>query len=512
MPAAIGARPQDTRRAHRDRPRPWLRRDERQQWFDPTDIGGFAHTPGTPSIRMPLMPAMTRRRFLRAGLATGAGLALSPIAARRLLAQSHAPHGSASTATPAPIPTSPLPPIDLPQPQAVRSADGILRTTLRAVPAEVDMRAAEPVRTWTYDGLVPGRTWELAPGETLSFDVVNDLPPLEHAEPPDPNRPHEWSTTNIHTHGLHVSPRPSAAGHGDDVFLSIPPGERLHYDIPVPADHTGGLFWYHPHRHGGVAQQVRAGMSGAIVIRGPIDEVDEVRAAKEQLLILQAIELGDDFGLLDPIPHPSTHQSFFPRTQILYTVNGVLTPRVTLHPGEVRRWRILNAAEGTFMSLRLEGHDLLVLAWDGLTLPAPQPTRDLLIPSGGRAEVLVKAGPPGAYALVLTPGSSQRPDIPGMPPSATGSASTAAEPPPISSSELEPRAILTVEVSGSGPEMGLPTGLPAFDPPMLAVARQRVPRRGRRRPHARGWDRLQRPLGGPDGRPPARDADRDRVG
>ena len=46
------------------------------------------------------------------------------------------------------------------------------------------------------------------------------------------------------------------------------PAQRHQYEIEVPDDHPGGLFWYHPHRHGGVAQQVRSGMAGAIVVRG----------------------------------------------------------------------------------------------------------------------------------------------------------------------------------------------------------------------------------------------------
>jgi FtsP/CotA-like multicopper oxidase with cupredoxin domain len=39
--------------------------------------------------------------------------------------------------------------------------------------------------------------------------------------------------------------------------------------------------------------------------------------------------------------------------------------------------------------------------------------------------------------------------------------------------ELSVRTILTVEVLGSGPEMSLPTGLPAFNPPILPIARKR---------------------------------------
>src|SRR5690606_13518743 len=123
---------------------------------------------------------------------------------------------------------------------------------------------------------------------------------------------HDWSTTNLHTHGLHVSP----VGNSDNVFLSILPGEVQDYEIEIPDDHPGGLFWYHPHHHGGVCQQVRAGMAGALIVRGELDEVTEVAAATEQVMVLQAIELDDDLHLMDPIPDPTTEQAFFPRQQI----------------------------------------------------------------------------------------------------------------------------------------------------------------------------------------------------
>ncbi len=350
--------------------------------------------------------------------------------------------------------------VELPQPQVRRSENGILALTLTCSPAMVDMGAAKLVSTYTYDGVVPGYTWDVDPGDELRIHLVNDLPALDHEHDQIiPNRPHHW-TTNLHTHGLHVSP----AANGDNPFLEIPPGESLDYEIAVPNDHTGGFFWYHPHKHGAVAQQVRGGMAGALIVRGEIDMVPEVAAAKEQVMVLQAIELGDDFQLLDPIPNPTKTEAFIPRTQILYTVNGVMNPKITMYPGEVQRWRILNAAEGKFMSLRLAEHDLNVLAWDGLTLPAPDPVQDALLSAGNRVEVLVKAGAPGTYDLILSPGSSQRPGIPGM---------AHATPVATENAELVVRPILTVDVTGSGPEMRLPASLPAWDPPMLPIATRR---------------------------------------
>ena len=156
---------------------------------------------------------------------------------------------------------------------------------MTAAPAVVDIGAAKPVRTSAYDGALPGSTWELDPGQTLRVELVNELPPLDHTDHPvEMDRPHEWTTTNLHTHGLHVSPE----GDGDNVFVTIEPGERHQYEIEVPDDHPGGLFWYHPHRHGGVAQQIRGGMAGAIIVRGELDEVPEVAAAEERLMVIQA--------------------------------------------------------------------------------------------------------------------------------------------------------------------------------------------------------------------------------
>ena len=160
---------------------------------------------------------------------------------------------------------------------------------------------------------------------------------------------------------------------------------------------------------------MRAGMAGMLIVRGDLDEVEEVAAAREKTLVLQNIELGDDYQLLDPIPEPNPDQDFFPKTRDLYTVNGVLGPRLQMYPGEVQRWRLVNASADDFMSLHLKNHDFHVLAWDGLTLSAPDQTDVLMLSPGNRADLLVRAGKPGRYDLVLKPGSSTQPNIPGMP-------------------------------------------------------------------------------------------------
>jgi FtsP/CotA-like multicopper oxidase with cupredoxin domain len=129
----------------------------------------------------------------------------------------------------------------LPQPIVLRSSDGELGARLTGRPGMVKMNAPKLVKTYTFDGVVPGYTWEVRPGDTLKVHLRNRLPKL----PPMPmrmDRPHQWTNMNLHIHGLHVSP----AGDEDNVFIDIPPGEDHQYEIHVPADHPAGSFWYHP--------------------------------------------------------------------------------------------------------------------------------------------------------------------------------------------------------------------------------------------------------------------------
>lgn len=362
-----------------------------------------------------------------------------------------------------------------PSPQVLRSRDGRLAVTLQARRDRVDIGDGHVLDTVTYDGTIPGFTWEVDPGDVLRVDLVNDLPPLPDDTVVDLVRPHEWTHTNLHTHGFHVSP----SGTSDNIFQTVRPGARWGYEFQIPEDHPGGLFWYHPHRHGGVAQQVRGGMAGAIVVRGSLDRVPEVAAARERIMVLQALEVSDDDVLLDPIPHPTKTQAFFPRDQIHYTLNGRLLPEIRMYPGEVQRWRLLNAAEGKFMSLTLQGHALHQLAWDGLNLAAPEPTDTVMLSAANRVDVLVKAvREPGVYDLVLTPGSSQHPNIPGMPTQRNPDDGTDPDPSGQgtfnpSEGELATRTIARLVVEGTGPDMALPAELPAFDPPILPIANRR---------------------------------------
>ncbi|MEA5499230.1 multicopper oxidase domain-containing protein [Limnoraphis robusta Tam1] len=113
-----------------------------------------------------------------------------------------------------------------------------------------------------YNGQIPGPRLEAKPGDTIRINFTNKL-----SQP-----------TNLHYHGLHISP----TGNADNVFLHIPPGESFTYEFTLAKNHPSGTFWYHPHLHGLVAEQLFGGLAGLLIVRGEFDEIPEIKAAQEQ--------------------------------------------------------------------------------------------------------------------------------------------------------------------------------------------------------------------------------------
>jgi FtsP/CotA-like multicopper oxidase with cupredoxin domain len=118
--------------------------------------------------------------------------------------------------------------------------------------------------------------------------------------------------------------------------------------------------------------------------------------------------------------------------------------RIRIAPGEVVRFRMLNACSDLFMPIRVEGHDVHLIALDGVnfgavrTIPPPVGgvTGQLSLAPANRAEFLIKGSTkPGIYPIVQLPQSQQF---------LTASRKVIAE----------------IEVAGTPKEMALPTSLP----------------------------------------------------
>ncbi len=148
-------------------------------------------------------------------------------------------------------------------------------------------------------------TIEVNPGDTVRMTLHNDLPKDDPSCPKvvtNMDHPHCFNTTNMHSHGLWISP----AGNSDNVLLEIPPGVTFQYEYNIPSDHPAGTFWYHPHEHGSTALQVSSGMAGALIIRGnrvptasTHGDIDTLlKGYTERVLVMQQIQYAcvDDQG------------------------------------------------------------------------------------------------------------------------------------------------------------------------------------------------------------------------
>jgi hypothetical protein len=104
------------------------------------------------------------------------------------------------------------------------------------------------------------------------------------------------NTTNLHTHGLHVSP---ALGSDDVMDVRIAPGESFSYTYRIPDDHAAGTFWYHPHFEGSTALQVAGGAAGALIVRDPPGRglPEWLVSMPTQLLVIQELAFAQLSGV-----------------------------------------------------------------------------------------------------------------------------------------------------------------------------------------------------------------------
>jgi len=307
-----------------------------------------------------------------------------------------------------------------------RSKNGKLKTALHARIAEntlVDNFTGEQrvVHTPTFEGTIPGPTLVVKPGDTLAIDMINELP----ANPKNQRLgfyPQDPYTINLHTHGLRVSP----LGIADNIFRQMPPDSTNQVVVNIPADHPSGTYWYHTHKHGSVTFQLISGMAGFLIVKGgpgTLDALPEVAAAKDLVMGFQVIrtdlngnvpfvnEESGQFGTFPPDTTDLASQGIWStyglhgasgRSFYYYTTNGLTNPTLHMHPGEVQRWRLLNATEGDNLLIALQGHGLNVISMDGVTASNMYSLKSgtpVVMGPGQRIDVLVKAANPGTYAL-----------------------------------------------------------------------------------------------------------------
>jgi len=288
----------------------------------------------------------------------------------------------------------------LQSPVVLQSENGVLNATLEVDYATHSLwsfkqNRAITTRLRSLNGGLTGPLLKLKPGDTLRVHLFNHLPPdTAMALAGGMHMDHGFNTTNLHTHGLHVSP----SGNSDNVMLEVAPGADMQYAMAIPAGHPAGTFWYHSHVHGSTAIQVSSGMSGPLIIAGGLDEVPEIKAAQEKIFLFQQIPYSFDSGTQQYVVE-DFWKSFGPnvwRTGVANNgwrtmINGQVVPVIEMQPGEVQRWRFIHGGVQETLSVQLEGHALHEIAKDGLALGYLASSETIQLEPGYRSDVLVKA-------------------------------------------------------------------------------------------------------------------------
>src|SRR6202049_2549281 len=287
----------------------------------------------------------------------------------------------------------------LPEPPQVRPKNHVSSLALDAV--NENGRDA-----FAYEGETVAPVIRASPGDILKITYTNNLPPKSVetcAVNPCMNM------TNLHFHVLPVSPN---APQDDVLGMLAVPGQVLHYSIKIPRDHVPGLFWYHTHPHGESHRQVLDGMSGAIVIEGMERYVSELGRLRERVIVVRGRSIEHDPNAAElrrnvEIPAKGCGGEA-ERVEEVFTVNGVIRPRIEIAPKERQFWRIVNASPDRYLDLQLDEQAFEIVALDGMPLEyrppqGPERTTDrLLLAPAGRLEAIVTGPPSGSHRALRT--------------------------------------------------------------------------------------------------------------
>ncbi|HEY6009094.1 MAG TPA: multicopper oxidase domain-containing protein, partial [Geobacteraceae bacterium] len=240
----------------------------------------------------------------------------------------------------------------------------------------------------TYNDMYPGPVIRAARGDMLKVQLVNGLPKTTATN----ILGHTRNITNLHTHGLHVSP----SGMADNMMMMAPPGGTIDYEYDLSLEEPGHLNFYHPHVHGTVAEQYWGGLAGPLVIE---DEMgSKLSDFETHVMMIKDITISN--GL--PEPYTSTSQYMRGKEGNLVMVNGRVNPVLSIRPGQVQRWQIVNACNARFLKLSLDKHFLYLVGTDGGLLDLPYELSSILLAPGERIDVLVKADQGGGNFKFLS--------------------------------------------------------------------------------------------------------------
>jgi FtsP/CotA-like multicopper oxidase with cupredoxin domain len=259
----------------------------------------------------------------------------------------------------------------------IAAAQGRPSLMLQAKAGIVALRPGEAnTPIWSLLGPAPERDISLRRGDELEITLANELP----------------VAAALNWHGLDGVPaaEPLAAR------APLSPGAKETFVIPLR--HAGTFMCDLRLLGDGQARPLPA---RALVVR----ESEPVAVDRDEVFLIEDWRLRPDGTAIAPGIDPKD-------TMPLYTINGLITPDIPTRTNERLRFRFINGCQRNVVALKIEGHDVRVMALD--SQPAePFLARGgaLVLAPGTRVEAFIDAtAPPGSsLPILLHDGKEARP-------------------------------------------------------------------------------------------------------
>lgn len=236
---------------------------------------------------------------------------------------------------------------------------GVFKTNLTVGEFSHEFAKGIETKCWGYNKQLPAPQIVVNEGDWVEITVNNQL------EQP----------TTVHWHGLDVPPEQD--GNPSD---AIAPKNEHTYAFQIPLG-SAGSYWYHPHPHGVVAEQLYMGLAGSLLVK-PLN--DPLANIPTQDWFITDVRLAPDGS----IPNNTMVDVMNGREGEFILINGLHQPNIKIDGTE--RIKITNATSSRYLQLELEGFNFVVIGTDGGLLEKPLPaTKSLLISPAKRFEVVL---------------------------------------------------------------------------------------------------------------------------
>ncbi|MGY8663762.1 multicopper oxidase domain-containing protein [Bradyrhizobium sp. UFLA05-109] len=124
-----------------------------------------------------------------------------------------------------------------------------------------------------------------------------------------------------------------------------------------------------------------------------VEEADRVAVDRDEVLLIEEWRLRPDGAAITPGTDPRD-------TIPLYTLNGRTSFELSASGNQRLRLRFINGSQRTVLAIKLENHDVRVIAMDGQPAePFPARNGALVLASGARADALVDTAKSASFLL-----------------------------------------------------------------------------------------------------------------